>query len=64
MSVGLVLSMYSNSVPPQRLVPGSLPASPQILKSKDAQYPYSQPSVSTYAQPVDMEGRLYTNNRV
>lgn len=31
----------------------------RIPKSKDSQVPNTRPSVSTHAEPVDLEGRLY-----
>lgn len=67
LSVGLVLSLYIVTVVswcPRRLFPGFLLVPLQILKSEDAQVPYSQPSVSTYAEPMDMEGQLYINKCV
>ena len=49
---------------PRILFPGFLLVPLQILKFEDAQVRYSQPSVSTYAEPVGMEVQLYINKCV
>lgn len=60
------VSIYSNSCPLVSLEIGSrIPPCPTAdTKIQGCPVPYSQPFVSIYVEPMDMEGQLYINKSV